>query len=136
MTNRDALLAAASGFAPELERRAPEFEQARRLPADLARRLAEARLFAMLVPQAYGGVETDPLTMVETIERLAIADGSAAWCVFIGVTSGLVAAYLPPHVAREIFADPATIAGGVFAPRGRAAQSPARQTQTPEALRP
>lgn len=120
MSTRADLLAAAAAFAPELERRAPEFEQARRLPADLAARMAEARLFAMLVPEAYGGAESDPLTMVEVIERLAVADGSAAWCVFIGATSGMVAAYLPEHTAREIFADPAVITGGVFAARGRA----------------
>jgi alkylation response protein AidB-like acyl-CoA dehydrogenase len=121
MTNRDELLAAAESFAPELERRGLEFERERRLPAELARRMAAARLFGMMVPEAYGGAEADPLTAIEVIERLARADGSAAWCVFIGATSGMTAAYLPPHTAREIFADPAVITGGVFAPRGRAA---------------
>lgn len=120
MTIRDSLLSAAERFAPELEARALDFERDRRLPAELARRMAEARLFAMMVPEIYGGAEADPITAVEVIERLARADGSAAWCVFIGATSGMTAAYLPPHAAREIFADPAAITGGVFAPRGRA----------------
>jgi alkylation response protein AidB-like acyl-CoA dehydrogenase len=120
MTTRDDLLAAAEAFAPELEARAQELERERRMPEELARRMAESRLFAMMVPEAYGGAEIDPLTAVEVIERLARADGSAAWCVFIGATSGMTAAYLPPRTAREIFADPAVITGGVFAPRGRA----------------
>ncbi|MCC6921394.1 MAG: acyl-CoA dehydrogenase family protein [Alphaproteobacteria bacterium] len=120
MSTRAALLAAAEAFAPELEARAAEFERERRLPAELAHRMAEARLFAMMVPDVYGGVEADPLTAAEVIERLAIADGSAAWCVFIGATSGMTAAYLPPATAREIFSSPAIVTGGVFAPRGRA----------------
>ncbi|BCW87235.1 Flavin-dependent monooxygenase, oxygenase subunit HsaA [Alphaproteobacteria bacterium SO-S41] len=120
MTSREDLLAAAERFAPEIERRAPEFEEARRIPADLAARMAEARLFAMLVPQVYGGVETDPLTVVEVIERLAVADGAAAWITFIAATSGMTAAYLPEHAARTIFADPNAVISGVFAPRGKA----------------
>ena len=120
MTDRAALLAAADGFVPEIKARAGEFERLRRIPADLAQRLAAARLYALLVPRAYGGVESDPLTMVELIEKIAIADGSCAWTTFIAITSGLTAAYLPPHVAREVFADPNVTTGGVFAPRGRA----------------
>lgn len=117
---REALLERARGFRAELIRRAAEFEAARRLPADLARRLAEAGLMGLLTPQAYGGAETDPLTFLEVVETLAEADGSAAWCVFIAATSGVTAAYLPEHAAREIYR-PGVITGGAFAPRGRAA---------------
>ena len=63
MTSRADLLAVAERFAAEIERRSAGFEEARRIAADLARRMAEARLFAMLVPQVYGGVETDPMTL-------------------------------------------------------------------------
>lgn len=118
--SRETLLERARGFAPELTARAGEFEQARRLPPDMAARFAEAGLMAMLVPEAYGGLETDPLTFLDVVETLAEADGSAAWCVFIGATSGVTSAYLPEHTAREIYR-PGVITGGVFAPRGRAA---------------
>lgn len=114
------LLAAARSFVPELERRAPEFEAARRLPEDLARRMAGAGLFGLCVPAAYGGAESDPITLTRIIETLAEADGSAAWCVFIGATSGLTAAYLPEASAKAVFSRPDVITGGVFAPRGRA----------------
>ncbi len=116
---REALLQSARNFQGELAARAAEFESARRLPPDMARKFADAQFFGMLVPQAYGGLETDPLTFLEVIETLAIADGSAAWCVFIGATSGVTAAYLPAHTAREIY-KPGVITGGVFAPRGKA----------------
>ncbi|MFT3810437.1 MAG: acyl-CoA dehydrogenase family protein [Micropepsaceae bacterium] len=116
----EGLLAKARAFAPELTARAREFEDARRLPADMAQKFAEAGLMGMLAPAAYGGGETDPLTFLDVVETLATADGSAAWCVFIGATSGVTAAYLPEHTAREIYR-PGVITGGVFAPRGKAA---------------
>ncbi|MEQ8826359.1 MAG: acyl-CoA dehydrogenase family protein, partial [Parvibaculum sp.] len=56
----------------------------------------------------------------KVVERLARADGSAAWCVFIGATSGLVAGFLEPSEAKHVFGDPMTITAGVFAPRGKA----------------
>ena len=116
------ILSAARGFRDELTSRAAEFERARRIPAELAARMAEAGLFRLCVPEVYGGLEADPLTMVQVIETLAEADGSAAWVVFIGATSGLTAAYLPVAAARTVFAKPSAITGGVFAPRGRAAE--------------
>jgi alkylation response protein AidB-like acyl-CoA dehydrogenase len=41
----------------------------------------------------------------------------------IGATSGVLSAYLAPDAAAEIFADPQTISGGVFAPLGRATRT-------------
>lgn len=117
---REDLLQSARGFQGELTARAAEFETVRRLPADMAQKLAAAGFMGMLVPEAYGGGETDPLTFLEVVETLAIADGSAAWCVFIGATSGMTAAYLPDHAAREIYGARGVITGGVFAPRGKA----------------
>jgi len=112
---------AARRLAPEVRARADEIEQARRLPADLVAALARAGLFRMLVPRALGGGEVDPATMVHTIELIAAADGSAGWCVMIGATTGVVSAYLPAEVAREVYgADPAAVTGGVFAPSGQA----------------
>lgn len=117
------LFAAAEGFAPEIADRAAEIEANRFLPQDIARRFAEAGLYRLCVPEAYGGFESHPGDLVRVVERLARADGSAAWCVFIGATSGLVAAFLDPSDARSIFGDPLTITAGVFAPRGKAVRA-------------
>jgi alkylation response protein AidB-like acyl-CoA dehydrogenase len=113
-------LAAARALAGTLRARADEIEAARRLPADLAERFAREGFYRMCVPAAYGGLELPPADAFRTIEALAQADGSAAWCAFIGATSGVVLAYLPADAAREIFARPDTILAGVFAPRGEA----------------
>lgn len=118
-TDDDALVRAAQGFAEELRARAPELEAARQLAPDIAGRFADAGFYRMAVPAALGGLECQPQTIVDVIDALARADGSAAWCVMIGSTTGLTAAYLAPDAARTVFgSDPRTITAGVFAPMG------------------
>lgn len=113
-------LAAARGFADELRARAEEIEAARRLPRDLSDRFAAAGLYRMCVPEVYGGLELPPRITLDVIETLARADGSCAWCVFIGATTGSVLASLPPEGAREIFSRAETLMGGTYAPMGHA----------------
>ena len=73
----------------------------------------------------YGGLELPPADTMYTIETLAQADGSAAWCVFIGATSGTRAraAAAPTRRARSS-TTPEVLLGGVFAPRGKAIAEP------------
>jgi len=113
-------VAAARSVSAELAKRADEIEAARRLPPDLAERFAREGFYRMCVPAVYGGLELPPAQTMRTVETLAAADGSSAWCVFIGATSGTVLAILPPDAAREVFSHPEVRLGGVFAPRGRA----------------
>ncbi len=100
--------------------RAADTESARRLPADLAAELASAGLFRMLVPKSLGGAEVNVATLFATLENLGRADAATGWCVMIGGTTALISAWLPLAHAREIWADPDVITGGVFAPMGRA----------------
>lgn len=113
-------VARATSLLPEFAARAAEIESLRRIPAELAGRLARAGLFRMLVPAALGGLELRPHEALAAIESVARADASAAWCVMVSSTTGLAGAYLEPEVARRIFSTPETIACGVFAPMGRA----------------
>jgi alkylation response protein AidB-like acyl-CoA dehydrogenase len=105
-----------------IKARAAEIEKARRLPADLAAMLAKAGLFRLAVPREIGGLEADPTTLFRVIETVAEADASVSWCLMIGATSGVSAAYLSTSVAREIFGQPESIVGGVYAPMGRAVE--------------
>ena len=113
-------LAAARALHDVLAARAPEMDEVRRLPADLAETLARKGLFRMVVPQKYGGLQHAPRELVETIEAVAEANASAGWCVMIGATTALNAAYMDPEFAQEIYGPALTITGGVFAPMGRA----------------
>lgn len=121
MTNSShPLLAAAHALAPRISARSNEIETARRLPADLARELAQAGFFRMLVPEAYGGFELHPTQFLEVLEVLARADGSTGWCAMIGAGTALTAAWLPEASARTVYGAPEGIVGGVAGPFGRA----------------
>ncbi|MBM7117201.1 acyl-CoA dehydrogenase family protein [Archangium primigenium] len=116
----DALLAEARRLAPRIAARAEEIEAARRLPADLARELAEAGLFRMVLPESLGGPALHPARVIEVVETLAQADGSTGWCVMIGALTAMCAAWLPEDTGRTMFGAPDAIIGGVAAPTGRA----------------
>ncbi len=118
---RMTILATAKALQSLLHDNAVEIERGRQLPKALVQRLAEEGFFRLCIPHEYGGAEIDPLTLSQTIETLAEADGSTAWCVMIGATTGLTMAYLEPATARDLCRDPNVIFAGVFAPRGRAA---------------
>jgi alkylation response protein AidB-like acyl-CoA dehydrogenase len=106
---------------PRIRAAADAIEAGRRLPLELVHALADAGVFRMCVPRALGGLEVHPSVLVSVLETIAAADGSTGWCAMIGATSGVVSAYLPEAAAREIYgADPRTVTGGVFAPRGMA----------------
>ena len=113
-------VAAAERLALLAQELAPYAERERHLAPELVDELARAGLFRLLVPAAIGGAEASPVTLVESVEALARGDASAAWCVAIAATSGLLLAYLPERSASNVFARPDTVLGGVFAPRGRA----------------
>jgi alkylation response protein AidB-like acyl-CoA dehydrogenase len=115
---------AARRLAPTAAELAPAAERDRRLAEPLVAALADAGLFRLCVPAAAGGLEAHPGTLVAAVRALAAGDAAAGWCVAIAATSGLVAGYLPEAAAREIYADPATMVAGVFAPKGRATPEP------------
>lgn len=113
-------VAAARSFQPMLRERADEIARARRLPADIARQFAGAGFFRTVVPRSLGGLESAPEATMATIETLAQADASAAWCVMVSSTAGLSGAYLEPSAAREVYGNPLAISGGSNTPTGRA----------------
>ncbi len=114
------VFAAARALQPELSARAQEMEDVRRLPADLAAKMAEAGLFRMITPAVYGGLESTPRDIVDAVEIIAEANASAGWCAMIAATTAMNAAYMSPAAAKEVYSDPMTITGGVFAPMGKA----------------
>ncbi|MCO5794476.1 MAG: acyl-CoA dehydrogenase family protein [Blastomonas sp.] len=105
---------------PGIAARGDEIEEARRLPADIAQSLARAGVFNMVRPKSLAGLEMAPLDLVGVLHAIARAEASTGWCAMIGATTAINAAYLPHDVAAEVYADPHSITGGVFAPMGRA----------------
>ena len=100
-------------LAAEIAACAAETEARCELPRRLAERIADAGFFRLLVPRSLAGGELDQPTYVRVIEELAKADASTAWCVNQCAVFATNAAFLPPDVARTIWADPrAAVANG------------------------
>lgn len=129
-TTDPAVLDAAFALAPQVARGAEQTERERRLTPDLSSALAEAGLYRMCLPASLAGGEVAPHTLLAAVEALARGDAAAGWCVAVCATSGMLAAYLPEDAAAEVFGDSSTVAGGVFAPTGRAQASGANLTVT------
>jgi alkylation response protein AidB-like acyl-CoA dehydrogenase len=99
-------LARAQALAPRLTEAGDEIERARELPPKIVDALVEGGFFRMLLPRSLGGAELDPPSYAVILEELAKADASTAWC--LGQNSGcsMIAPYLDPATAREVFAPP------------------------------
>ena len=106
-----------------LAARVDEMAAARRMPADLAERLAESGFFRMLVPAEFGGGEAHPSAAVRILEQLGRVNASAAWCVMIASTTASLAGRMDPDGAADVFADPNGVWGGTYAPMGTATTS-------------
>jgi alkylation response protein AidB-like acyl-CoA dehydrogenase len=120
MSGKQPLVERATALCDEIASRAEEIERARRIPADLSQKMADAGFYRMFVPAAVGGLESSPIAGARVFETLARADASVAWVAFIGATSGSALAQIPEGAARNVFATPDTMIAGVFAPNGKA----------------
>ena len=110
MHRPDGVLEAARSLGPEIEAAAPEIDRSRRLPASLLASLHKHRMFRMLLPKPYGGLETPPPVFFKTISEVARHDGSTAWCLCQANGCAMAAAYLAPEVAEEMWgSDPAAV---------------------------
>ena len=110
MSRPDNVLDAVRGIGSEIEAAAPEIDRQRRLTPDLLEALHEHKLFRMLLPKPYGGLETPPPLFFKTISEIARHDGSTAWCLCQANGCAMAAAYLAPEVAEEMWGgDPAAV---------------------------
>jgi alkylation response protein AidB-like acyl-CoA dehydrogenase len=86
----DQVLSRIGALAPMVARLAPDIEQGRRLPAELVSALKSARIYDMLVPRRYGGLELDAPSTFRVVSALAKLDGSVGWNAMIGHLGSLM----------------------------------------------
>lgn len=120
LSEESALITAARELQPELTRRSREIDELRQLPQDLAERMADLGFYRLLVPQELGGEGVSPALMCQVCETVAQANGSAAWCIFIGSTSQYLFGAVQPGLLDKLLKNPAVITSGVFADSGTA----------------
>jgi alkylation response protein AidB-like acyl-CoA dehydrogenase len=96
-------VACARSLGPVLAAAADEIERNRELPQPIVTALIENGLFRLLQPRSLGGAELDPMTYMQVVEQLASLDASTGWCVEQANGCSMVAAFIDPEVAHEIF---------------------------------
>ena len=97
-------VARAHSVAETLRAAANRIEAERALPPDVVAALHKARLFRLMLPRSVGGDEAHLKTLARTMEVVAEADASTAWCLGQAAGCAMSAAYLKPEVARRLFA--------------------------------
>src|SRR3954454_12778472 len=102
-TAAQTLLDATRSILPIVEAGGDQGERERRLPAQVARAVAEGGVCRMLAPRAVGGLEVDPITQLEVIELLAHAEASAGWVAQVYGSSSHLTGLVAPEVGWEIF---------------------------------
>lgn len=82
---------------------ADRIEAERALPSDVVAALHKTKLFRLMLPRSLGGDEAHLKTLAQTIEIIAEADASTAWCLGQAAGCAMSAAYLKPDAARRLF---------------------------------
>jgi len=96
---------AVRALADTISEHAAESERLGRIAPPTQDALLKAGLFRMLLPRAYGGMETTPPAFARAIEAAAQVDASTAWCLCQGNGCAMAAAYVAPEVAKAMFGD-------------------------------
>jgi alkylation response protein AidB-like acyl-CoA dehydrogenase len=101
----DQVLSRIAALAPMVARLVPDMEQDRRLPAELVSALKSARIYSMLVPRRYGGLELDAPSASRAVAALAKLDGSVGWNAMIGHIGALMPFLVNPALCDQIYQD-------------------------------
>jgi alkylation response protein AidB-like acyl-CoA dehydrogenase len=96
-------LAKARNLAPLVAAEALEIERRRELPQAVRDALIDGGFFRLLLPRSLGGAELVPARYVPVIEEIAKADASTAWCLNQTNGCAMIAAYLAPAAACQVF---------------------------------
>jgi alkylation response protein AidB-like acyl-CoA dehydrogenase len=79
-------------------------------------RLIPAGLYRMWTPKDLGGLEIDPVSGVDLVERVARIDAAAGWNLCMSLAPSVFGMWLPDAGAREVFAREPMMAGALFPP--------------------
>lgn len=123
------LVERARAVAPIIAREADEIERSRRLTPAVVSVLIENGLYRALLPQSLGGTEAPIETFMQMLEEIGKADASTAWCLGQCSVCAMIAAWLDPDTAREVFnSAPGILAWGAIAHEARAVEGGYRVT--------
>ena len=93
----------AKDLSPAIDAASERIDAARRIAPDIMSAMHEAELFRMCLPRSMGGGEAPLPTVLLTVEAIASAEASTAWCLGQGLGCSRSAAFVEPEVAQEVF---------------------------------
>jgi alkylation response protein AidB-like acyl-CoA dehydrogenase len=100
----------------EIAVRRDEFDARSHVPRDVIAKLKLAGVFRASTPKLFGGAALAPAEFCRIIERIAVADGSAAWVAAFG-SANIYLAALPVDTQRVLYRDgPDQIFAGALYP--------------------
>ncbi|SDV47017.1 acyl-CoA dehydrogenase family protein [Chitinasiproducens palmae] len=99
----------------EVARRKDEFDRLSHIPVDVIAMFKRAGIYRAGTPRRFGGDARPPAEFLRMVERIAVADGSAAWVASFGSANQYLAA-LPLATQARIYATgpDQAFAGGLF----------------------
>ncbi|WP_244158645.1 acyl-CoA dehydrogenase family protein [Caballeronia fortuita] len=99
----------------EIAQRRDEFDRLSHVPRDVIDMFKRVGIYRAATPKRFGGDARAPGEFLDMIERIAVADGSAAWVASFG-SANLYLAALPIATQASIYADgpDQVFAGGLF----------------------
>ncbi|CAB3805863.1 acyl-CoA dehydrogenase family protein [Paraburkholderia caffeinilytica] len=99
----------------EIAARREEFDRLSHVPREVIGKLKRAGVYRAATPRRFGGDALAPTAFLDMIERIAVADGSAAWVASFGSANVYLAA-LPLATQAQLYADgpDQVFAGGLF----------------------
>lgn len=102
----------------ELRARSHELGQAGDFPVDVADLLSRSGLTGLCLPRRLGGGGNRLSDLVAAVERVASADASTGWCLFIFGTAPWLFAHADDDLVAEVYEEPASRVAGALAPTG------------------
>ena len=106
---------------PALRERAQDAEDARVVPAESIKALADSGHFRLMQPARFGGLEADPVAFYSAVRMIASACGSTGWVASVlGIHPWHVGLF-PLKAQEEVWGeDPDTRISSSYAPMGKA----------------
>jgi indole-3-acetate monooxygenase len=113
-----------AALSEEVERRRDEFDALSHVPRDVIAKMKRTGIFRASTPKRFGGDALPPHKFLAKLERIAIADGSAAWVAAFGSANTYLAS-LPVETQAKLYSSgpDQVFAGGLY-PLQKAVQVP------------
>src|SRR5580698_4512022 len=117
----DQVIAGVCDLLPVLRQRAQEAEDARCVPPESIKALAETGFFRLLQPNVFGGLEADPVTFYTAVRLIASACGSTGWVSSVLGVHPWHLGLFAPQAQQEVWGtDQSTRISSSYAPTGKA----------------